>query len=434
MYGEEESEGTAELTYGEGEAAQLSEQQEEGETYSAEELEEAAEEQRMNQQLKQLRIKKGYRTIYDTCFQKEGYSFTEDYDAKGNSRAILKEDETSIEYLVYDRESQNGLCGLYVYYRAPRAADGSWSPMDAEILDMLDIPSCMLPEVRPSSEVYGTAEPCHFGAPIPIAGAAGDQQAALFGQTCFQPGEAKNTYGTGCFLLMNVGDKPVRSRHGLVTTIAWGLGGKVQYALEGSVFVAGAAIQWLRDEMHLLESAADSEYLAKQVPDTHGCYVVPAFTGLGAPHWDAYARGTIVGLTRGVNRCHIVRATLDALAYQTADVLQAMRADSGVALSALKVDGGASANHYLMQAQADIGGLPVLRPRCVETTAMGAAYLAGLAVGVWRDPEEVLQNWEIDRIFQPEITAEERQRRIAGWNRAVQCSRNWAREEEAWMQ
>ena len=305
---------------------------------------------------------------------------------------------------------------------------------DAQILDMLDIPSCMLPEVRPSSEVYGTAEPCHFGAPIPIAGAAGDQQAALFGQTCFQPGEAKNTYGTGCFLLMNVGDKPVRSRHGLVTTIAWGLGGKVQYALEGSVFVAGAAIQWLRDEMHLLESAADSEYLAKQVPDTHGCYVVPAFTGLGAPHWDAYARGTIVGLTRGVNRCHIVRATLDALAYQTADVLQAMRADSGVALSALKVDGGASANHYLMQAQADIGGLPVLRPRCVETTAMGAAYLAGLAVGVWRDPEEVLQNWEIDRIFQPEITAEERQRRIAGWNRAVQCSRNWAREEEAWMQ
>ena len=185
----------------------------------------------------------------------------------------------------------------------------------------------------------------------------------------------------------------MRSRHGLVTTIAWGLGGKVQYALEGSVFVAGAAIQWLRDEMHLLESAADSEYLAKQVPDTHGCYVVPAFTGLGAPHWDAYARGTIVGLTRGVNRCHIVRATLDALAYQTADVLQAMRADSGVALSALKVDGGASANHYLMQAQADIGGLPVLRPRCVETTAMGAAYLAGLAVGVWRDPEEVLQNW-----------------------------------------
>lgn len=299
---------------------------------------------------------------------------------------------------------------------------------DEEILRELDIPRAMLPEVRPSSEIYGVADPAYFGAPIPIAGAAGDQQAALFGQTCFRPGEAKNTYGTGCFLLMNTGDKPVFSRNGLVTTIAWGLNGKVQYALEGSIFVAGAAIQWLRDELRLLDSAADSEYLAKKVPDTNGCYVVPAFTGLGAPHWDQYARGTIVGLTRGVNRNHIVRATLDSLAYQTNDVLRAMRADSGMELTTLRVDGGASANNYLMQAQADITGAPVLRPRCVETTAMGAAYLAGLAVGCWRSPEEVVRNWSVDRVFRPEITREEREKRIAGWNRAVRCSYGWAAE------
>ena len=300
---------------------------------------------------------------------------------------------------------------------------------DREILEELGIPLCMLPEVRSSSEVYGMTEPGWFGAPIPIAGAAGDQQAALFGQACFQPGEAKCTYGTGCFLLMNTGDRPVDSQNGLVTTIAWGLGGKVQYALEGSVFTAGAAIQWLRDELHLLDSAAESEYLARQVPDTNGCYVVPAFTGLGAPHWDSYARGTIVGLTRGVNRNHIIRATLDALAYQTVDVLRAMRADSGIDLAALKVDGGASANNYLMQAQADLTGALVLRPRCVETTAMGASYLAGLAVGIWSSPREVARNWSVDRTFQPELEPEERDRRLTGWHRAVSCSRGWAREE-----
>ena len=300
---------------------------------------------------------------------------------------------------------------------------------DQEILEELEIPRCMLPEVRPSSEIYGMTDPCLFGGPIPIAGAAGDQQAALFGQACFQPGEAKNTYGTGCFLLMNTGDRPVDSHNGLVTTIAWGLGSRVQYALEGSVFTAGAAIQWLRDELRLLDSAADSEYLARQVPDTNGCYVVPAFTGLGAPHWDPYARGTIVGLTRGVNRNHIIRATLDALAYQTVDVLRAMRVDSGITLSALKVDGGASANNYLMQTQADLTGVPVLRPRCVETTAMGASFLAGLAVGLWSSPLEVAGNWSVDRIFRPELTSQERNRRLSGWNRAVACSRNWAKEE-----
>lgn len=299
---------------------------------------------------------------------------------------------------------------------------------DEEILEELDIPRAMLPEVRPSSQVYGMADASFFGGPIPIAGAAGDQQAALFGQTCFRPGEAKNTYGTGCFLLMNTGDKPVFSQNGLVTTIAWGLRGKVQYALEGSIFVAGAAIQWLRDELRILDSAADSEYLARKVPDTNGCYVVPAFTGLGAPHWDPYARGTIVGLTRGVNQNHIVRATLDSLAYQTLDVLQAMRADSGIGLSSLKVDGGASANNYLMQTQADIIGAPVLRPKCVETTAMGAAYLAGLAVGYWSSPEEVVQNWFIDRVFRPELEEEKRRAQIAGWNRAVRCAYGWAKE------
>lgn len=297
---------------------------------------------------------------------------------------------------------------------------------DEEILRELDIPAVMLPEVRPSSEVYGYADPSFFGAPIPIAGAAGDQQAALFGQTCFQPGEAKNTYGTGCFLLMNTGDHPVFSCNGLVTTIAWGLNGKVQYALEGSIFVAGAALQWLRDELGVLKSAADSEYMARKVPDTHGCYVVPAFTGLGAPHWDQYARGMIVGLTRGVNKNHLVRATLDSLAYQTNDVLQAMRADSGIDLAALKVDGGASANNYLMQAQSDVIAAPVQRPKCVETTAMGAAYLAGLAVGYWKSQEDVLQNWSIDRTFQPEITDEDRKARLNGWKRAVKACRAWS--------
>ena len=299
---------------------------------------------------------------------------------------------------------------------------------DDEILTELDIPKCMLPEVRPSSCIYGEALAQYFGAPIPIAGAAGDQQAALFGQTCFRPGEAKNTYGTGCFMLMNTGDKPVFSENGLVTTIAWGLNGQVTYALEGSIFVAGAAIQWLRDEMRLIDSSPDSEYMATKVPDTNGCYVVPAFTGLGAPHWDQYARGIIVGLTRGVNKYHIIRATLDSLCYQTNDVLRAMEADSGIRLAALKVDGGACANNYLMQTQADIINAPVQRPRCVETTAMGAAYLAGLAVGYWASKEDVVKNWAIDRTFAPNIGAEEREKRIHGWNKALRCAYGWAKD------
>ncbi len=300
---------------------------------------------------------------------------------------------------------------------------------DQEILGILGIPECMLPKPVPSSCVYGMADSSFFGGEIPIGGAAGDQQAALFGQTCFAPGEAKNTYGTGCFLLMNTGEQPVYSEHGLVTTIAWGLDGTVQYALEGSIFVAGASIQWLRDEMRLIDSAADSEYMARKVKDTNGCYVVPAFTGLGAPHWDQYARGTIVGITRGVNKYHIIRATLESIAYQVEDVLSAMEADSGITLSALKVDGGASANDFLMQTQADMIGAPVNRPVCVETTAMGAAYLAGLAVGYWKDKEDVKENWQTDRVFVPEIDRSEREKRLRGWRRAVKQSFGWAREE-----
>ena len=301
----------------------------------------------------------------------------------------------------------------------------SW---DEEILEKLQISAAMLPEAKPSSCLYGTTDAMLFGAPIPISGAAGDQQAALFGQACFTPGDSKCTYGTGAFLLMNTGDKPIFSDNGLVTTIGWGLNGQVTYALEGSIFVAGAAIQWLRDELRFIESAADSEYMARKVSDTNGCYVVPAFTGLGAPHWDAYARGAIVGLTRGVNKYHIVRATLDSMAYQVNDVLRAMEADSGIALSALKVDGGAAANNYLMQSQADICGAPVLRPRCVETTAMGAAYLAGLAVGYWADTAEIRQNWAIERTFNSEITEESRTKRIKGWKKAVRCAESWAKD------
>lgn len=301
---------------------------------------------------------------------------------------------------------------------------------DEEILEELTIPRCMLPEVKPSSCVYGEADPAYFGGAIPIGGVAGDQQAALFGQTCFRPGEAKNTYGTGCFLLMNTGEHPVFSNNGLVTTIAWGLHGKITYALEGSVFVAGAAIQWLRDEMRLIDSAEDSEYMAQKVPDTNGCYVVPAFTGLGAPHWDQYARGIIVGITRGVNKYHIIRATLESLAYQTNDVLEAMRADSHIELSTLKVDGGASANQFLMQTQADIIGAPVKRPRCVETTAMGAAYLAGLAVGYWKTCEEIAANWEIEHTFIPTIDSQIRQEKIKGWTHAVHYAFNWAAPQE----
>ncbi len=300
---------------------------------------------------------------------------------------------------------------------------------DKEILEELNIPESMLPEAKPSSCVYGEADPSYFGGPIPIGGAAGDQQSALFGQTCFTAGEAKNTYGTGCFLLMNTGEKPVYSKNGLVTTIAWGLDGKVNYALEGSIFVAGAAVQWLRDEMRIIDTSPDSEYMATKVKDTNGCYVVPAFTGLGAPHWDQYARGTIVGITRGVNKYHIIRATLESLAYQVNDVIAAMQADSGITLSALKVDGGACANNFLMQFQADIIDAPVNRPVCVETTAMGAAYLAGLAVGYWKSKEEVVKNWQIDRVFKPEMEADARKKAVSGWNKAVKCSYGWAKED-----
>ena len=300
---------------------------------------------------------------------------------------------------------------------------------DDEILAELNIPKCMLPEVKASSCVYGVADPSFLGGPIPIAGAAGDQQAALFGQTCFTAGEVKNTYGTGCFLLMNTGEKPVFSDNGLVTTIAWGLDGKVNYALEGSIFVAGAAVQWLRDEMRLIDSAMDSEYMANKVKDSNGCYVVPAFTGLGAPHWDQYARGTIVGITRGVNKYHIIRATLESIAYQTNDVLTAMEADSHMKITSLKVDGGASANNFLMQTQADLVNVPVIRPQCVETTAMGAAYLAGLAVGYWSNKEDVIKNWTSDQIFKPSIADEDRMNRIRGWNKAVKYAYGWAKED-----
>lgn len=299
---------------------------------------------------------------------------------------------------------------------------------DQEILEELEIPAAMLPTPVPSSQIYGYADSSFLGAEIPIAGAAGDQQAALFGQACYADGEAKNTYGTGCFLLMNTGQTPVFSENGLVTTIAWGLDGKVNYALEGSIFVAGASIQWLRDQMRLIDSAEDSEYWANKAHGTHGCYVVPAFTGLGAPHWDQYARGTIVGITRGTNKNHIIRATLESIAYQVCDVIDAMRADSGIDLRSLKVDGGASANNFLMQFQADLLDRPVNRPSCVESTALGAAYLAGLAVGFWTSKEEVVKNIQLDRVFIPQIEKEERDKKRRGWNKAVKYAFGWAKD------
>ena len=301
---------------------------------------------------------------------------------------------------------------------------------DEDILKELEIPVSMLPEVRPSSSVYGTTSADLFGGEIPIAGAAGDQQAALFGQTCFKPGQAKNTYGTGCFLLMNTGTKPVFSSQGLITTIAWGLNDRVEYALEGSVFVAGSAVQWLRDQLRFFDSATDSEYFAKKVKDTAGCYVVPAFTGLGAPYWDPYARGAIVGLSRGVNKYHIIRATLESLAYQTYDILTAMEADAGMKLSSLNVDGGACANNLLMQMQADIIQTEVNRPTCVETTAAGAAYLAGLAVGYWKSQEDLIQNISIDKRFVPQISFEEQQKKLKRWHKAVAYTRAWEKDEE----
>lgn len=293
---------------------------------------------------------------------------------------------------------------------------------DEEILRVLKIPQQILPEVKPSSHVYGYTDSKLFGREVPIAGAGGDQQCALFGQTCFERGEVKNTYGTGGFMLMNTGTAPVNSHNGLVTTIAWGVDDKVEYALEGSIFVAGAAVQWLRDELGLIRDAAESEVLAKSVPDANGCYVVPAFVGLGAPYWDQHARGAIVGLTRGVNRKHIVRATLESIAYQVNDVLMAMQEDSGMPITSLRVDGGACDNDFLMQFQADILNTSVVRPYCIETTAMGAAYLAGLAVGYWCSKEDILANHVIAAEFKPQMGQAKRENLLQGWHNAVKAA------------
>ena len=300
---------------------------------------------------------------------------------------------------------------------------------DKELLNLLDVPESMLPEVKPSSCVYGTTDFELLGGEIPIAGAAGDQQCALFGQCCFEPGQMKNTYGTGCFLLMNTGHDIVKSQNGLVTTIAASADGTVQYALEGSIFIAGAAIQWLRDELGVLTSASESLSYAKRVPDTAGGYVVPAFTGLGAPYWSQRARGAIVGITRGFSRAHLVRATLESLAYQTYDIVRAMERDSGIPIADLKVDGGASANDFLMQFQSDLIAADVYRPRCIETTALGAAYLAGLAVGYWSSLDDVRNNWAVDKIFTPELDEEKRRKLLHGWHKAVKCALLWGEEE-----
>ncbi|WP_034870048.1 glycerol kinase GlpK [Clostridium lundense] len=296
---------------------------------------------------------------------------------------------------------------------------------DEELLKIFDIPKSMFPEVKPSSCVYGETDEVLFGTSIKIAGDAGDQQAALFGQTCFKPGMAKNTYGTGCFLLMNTGEKAVDSKNGLLTTIAVGIDGKVEYALEGSVFIGGAVIQWLRDELRMIKSAAESERYATAVEDSNGVYVVPAFVGIGAPYWDQYARGTIVGLTRGAKKEHIIRAAVESMAYQTYDLLKAMQEDSEIQLKSLKVDGGACANNFLMQFQSDILGVNVDRPEVIETTALGAAYLAGLAVGYWNDREELAQNWAISKTFEASMEADKREKLVAGWHKAVNRSLEW---------
>ena len=297
---------------------------------------------------------------------------------------------------------------------------------DQELLDLMEIPHVLLPKVVDSSGVVGMLDKSILGVEIPIAGIAGDQQAALFGQACYEKGMVKTTYGTGGFLLMQTGTEAVESENGLLTTVAWRMGGKTEYALEGSVFVAGASIQWLRDEMKLVSSAAESEEVALSVPDTAGVYVVPAFTGMGAPYWDMYGRGAIVGLTRGAGRAHIVRATLEAIAFQNADVMDAMTRDSGIPLSQMRADGGASANGFLMQFQADVLGIPVVRPAVTETTAMGAAYLAGLAVGVWESREQVAALWRTDRIFQPQWSEDQRAERLRQWHRAVLRAMSWA--------
>ena len=296
------------------------------------------------------------------------------------------------------------------------------------ILDRFKIPKSLLPQVQPSSQVYGETDPALFGRAIPIAGIAGDQQAATFGQACYSAGMIKNTYGTGCFMLMTTGEKPATSQNNLLTTIAWKIGDEpTQYALEGSIFVAGAAIQWLRDELQLIDHASETEAIANRTPDTAGVYVVPAFTGLGAPYWDQYARGTIVGLTRGSGRNHIIRATLESIAYQTVDVVQAMQADSGLDLSGLRVDGGAVANNFLMQFQADLLNVPVVRPAVTETTALGAAYLAGLASGFWSSQDEIAQQWAIEREFTPQMSSSQRDALLAGWKRAVERAKAWAK-------
>lgn len=300
---------------------------------------------------------------------------------------------------------------------------------DDEILQELNIPRSMLPKPMPSSHVYGYTTTEVFGGEVPIAGDAGDQQAALFGQACYSPGMAKNTYGTGCFMLMNTGEKAVTSQSGLLTTIAWGVDGKVEYALEGSIFIAGAVVQWLRDELRILDNAAQSEELATKVQDNNGVYLVPAFVGLGAPYWDMYARGTIVGLTRGAKREHIVRAALESICYQTRDVLEAMQKDSGITLKSLKVDGGAVANNFLMQFQSDILGVPVDRPKVIETTALGAAYLAGLAVGYWKDKDDIASKWQIDRTFKPEMDSGMRDNLYKGWKKAVQRALDWEEKQ-----
>ena len=299
---------------------------------------------------------------------------------------------------------------------------------DKELLQLLNIPENILPEVKPSSCVYGKTEFSLLGGEIPIAGAAGDQQCAMFGQCCFEPGQMKNTYGTGCFLLMNTGSTPVTSRNGLVTTIGIGFEDNVQYALEGSIFVAGGAIQWLRDQLDVLTSARESYQYAVSVSDTAGAYVVPAFTGLGAPHWKQHARGCVVGLTAGFTRAHLIRATLESIAYQTCDICKAMEQDSGIPITELKVDGGACANDFLMQFQSNILDCKVQRPNCIETTALGAAYLAGLAVGYWESLEDIRNNWAIDRVFEPNMADDTRKKLLTGWKKAVQCAILWGEE------
>ncbi len=381
-----------------------------------------------------------YPTIADDAYHKTGLVF-DPYFSGTKLRWILNNVEgvreraeagelafgTVDSWLIY--KLTKGAVHATDYSNASRTLMFNINTMDwdAELCEQLEVPMCMLPEAKPSSYIYGESDPEFFGGPIKIAGVAGDQQAALFGQTCFEPGMAKNTYGTGCFMLMNIGEKPIYPNNGLLTTVAWGLDGKVEYALEGSVFVAGAAIQWLRDELKIIDSSPDSEYFATRVKNTNGCYVVPAFTGLGAPYWDPYARGAITGLTRGVNKYHLIRATLESLAFQTSDVLTAMEEGSGVKLNALKVDGGACKNDFLMQFQSDIIDAPVHRPVCVETTAMGASYLAGLAVGFWDNKQDVIKNWAFDKVFVPAMDEETRTTEIKGWKQAVQSTLGWAK-------